>query len=48
MEKKILKELSKKYARKEEILQIMFAECKKMGYNIEDFKNLLQEFYKCY
>ena len=42
----ILKDLSKKYNKKEKVIKIMFEKNNKMMYNIEEFKNSLEEFYK--
>lgn len=43
----ILKQLSKKYNRKQKVLEIMFIKFQELGYGIENFEDLLNEFY-CY
>ncbi len=42
----ILKELSKKYNKKEQVIKIMFEKTSKVIYNIKEFENSLREFYK--
>ena len=41
----IVKELSKKYNKKEKLLLEMVKECKKFGYSIEEIDSVIKEFY---
>ena len=51
MEKNIPEEISKKINIKEKKIKIMFEIFKNMGYNIKDFNQVVEDFYKdinCY
>lgn len=43
----LIKELSKKYNKKEKVIQLMFVKSQKVGYDIEEFKEMIKKFY-CY
>lgn len=41
----IIKKLSKKYNKKEEVVEIMVKKCVELGYNIDEAKRLIKQFY---
>ena len=43
---KVIKELSKKYNKKEKVIKVMLEKTIKENYNKRDFKVLTEEFYK--
>ena len=44
--KAIVKELSKKYNKKEQMIQIMLEKCKNSNYNIKESKEIIEDFFK--
>lgn len=44
-EKMLIKELSVKYNKKEKVLKIMMDKLRKMGYDINQFSEIANEFY---
>lgn len=44
MEELIVKELSVKFGKKEEAIKIMLEKCIGLGYSVNEFENMLQEF----
>lgn len=46
MNDEIVRELSKKYNKKESCIKIMIYKCIGLGYNFKEFEILLQEFLK--
>ena len=43
----VVKELREKYNKKEQVIKIMLEECKKLGYNIKESKEIIIDFFKC-
>lgn len=46
MEEEMVKELARKYNRKEKVIENMWKITKKYGYSIVNFKTKISEFYK--
>lgn len=46
VENEVIRELSEKYHKKEKLMRIMVEKCKKVGYNIQESKQIIMEFYK--
>lgn len=44
-ENEIIGELSKKYNKKEKVIQIMYEKSKEVKYSIEEFEKILKQFY---
>lgn len=44
-EEKIIRELSKKYSKKEKLFYVMLKNVKNNGYTLEQFKKIIDEFY---
>lgn len=46
MEEKILKELSRRYCKKEQVIEMMMLQCINLGLNNEDSIQMIEQFYK--
>lgn len=46
VENEVIKELSKKCSRKGKVIKIMLERCRNVGYNIQESKQSILEFYK--
>lgn len=46
VENEVIKELSEKYHKKEKLIRIMVEKCKSLGYNIQEAKGMIENFYQ--
>lgn len=46
VENEVIRELSEKYGKNEKIIKTMVEKCKGLGYNIQETKESVEEFYQ--
>lgn len=46
VEREVVRELSKRQNKKEALIQFMLEDCVKIGYNIEETREFIDEFYR--